>query len=80
VNYQSREKRFAYLRDNRVENIVIDRPEHRSLVGNIYLGTVTKVLPGMNAAFIDIGEEKNAYLHRNVLPSYVQSKDQQNFC
>ncbi|MEH7093873.1 Rne/Rng family ribonuclease [Neobacillus vireti] len=77
VNYHSREKRFAYLRDNRVENIVIDRPEHRSLVGNIYLGTVTKVLPGMNAAFIDIGEEKNAYLHRNVLPSFVQSKDQQ---
>ncbi|MEH7417133.1 Rne/Rng family ribonuclease [Neobacillus drentensis] len=77
VNYQSREKRFAYLRDNRVENIVIDRPEHRSLVGNIYWGTITKVLPGMNAAFIDIGEEKNAYLNRNALPSYVQSTEKQ---
>ncbi|MDR4948737.1 Rne/Rng family ribonuclease [Neobacillus cucumis] len=77
VNYHSREKRFAYLRDNRVENIVMDRPEHRSLVGNIYFGTVTKVLPGMNAAFIDIGEEKNAYLHRDVLPSYVQSTEKQ---
>ncbi|MCM3725281.1 Rne/Rng family ribonuclease [Neobacillus cucumis] len=77
VNYHSREKRFAYLRNNRVENIVIDRPEHRSLVGNIYWGTVTKVLPGMNAAFIDIGEEKNAYLNRNVLPSYVQSTEKQ---
>ncbi|PFO03568.1 ribonuclease E/G [Bacillus sp. AFS076308] len=77
INYHSREKRFAYLRDNRVENIVIDRPEHRSLVGNIYWGTVTKVLPGMNAAFIDIGEEKNAYLNRNALPSYVQSTEKQ---
>ncbi|PLS01343.1 Rne/Rng family ribonuclease [Neobacillus cucumis] len=77
VNYHGREKRFAYLRDNRVENIVMDRPEHRSLVGNIYWGTVTKVLPGMNAAFIDIGEEKNAYLNRNALPSYVQSTEKQ---
>ncbi len=77
VNYTAREKRFAYLRDNRVEQIVFDRPEHRSLVGNIYFGTVTKVLPGMNAVFIDIGEEKNAYLHRDVLPSYVLSSEKQ---
>ncbi|MEO2074612.1 MAG: Rne/Rng family ribonuclease [Bacillus sp. (in: firmicutes)] len=77
INYTSREKRFAYLRNNRVENIVFDRPEHRSLVGNIYFGTITKVLPGMNAVFIDIGEEKNAYLHRDQLPSYVQASDKQ---
>lgn len=77
INYNSREKRFAYLKDNRVENIVFDRPEHRSLVGNIYFGTVTKVLPGMNAVFIDIGEEKNAYLHRDVLPSYLLSSEKQ---
>ncbi len=75
VNYRSREKRFAYLSDHRVEKIVFDRPEHRSLVGNIYFGTVSKVLPGMNAAFIDIGTEKNAYLHRNVLPSFLASPD-----
>ena len=77
VNYSSREKRFAFLRDGRVEKIVIDRPEHQSLVGNIYFGTVTKVLPGMNAAFIDIDEEKNAYLHRDVLSSYVLSNEKQ---
>ena len=63
----SREKRFAYIKNKQVEKINFDRPEHRSLVGNIYYGTVTKVLPGMNAVFIDIGEEKNAYLHRDVL-------------
>jgi ribonuclease G len=77
INYNSREKRFAYLKDNRVENIVFDRPEDRSLVGNIYFGTVTKVLPGMNAVFIDIGEEKNAYLHRDVLPSYLLSSEKE---
>lgn len=75
VNYTATEKRFAYLKNNRVEKIIFDRPEQRSLVGNIYYGTVTKVLPGMNAAFIDIGEEKNAYLHRDVLPTYVLSLD-----
>jgi ribonuclease G len=75
VNAASREKRFAFVRNNTVEEIIFDRPEQRSLVGNIYYGTVTKVLPGMNAAFIDIGEEKNAYLHRDVLPSYVLSTE-----
>ncbi|WP_084374912.1 Rne/Rng family ribonuclease [Neobacillus soli] len=75
INYNAREKRFAYLKDNRVENIVFDRPEHQSLVGNIYYGTVSKVLPGMNAVFIDIGEEKNAYLHRDLLPSYLLSTE-----
>jgi ribonuclease G len=75
VNAISREKRFAFVRDHTVEEIIFDRPEQRSLVGNIYYGTVTKVLPGMNAAFIDIGEEKNAYLHRDVLASYVLSPE-----
>jgi ribonuclease G len=73
INYTAREKRFAYSQDNQVEKLVFDRPEHQSLVGNIYYGTITKVLPGMNAAFIDIGEAKNAYLHRDVLPAYVLS-------
>ncbi|MFJ5758176.1 Rne/Rng family ribonuclease [Neobacillus sp. NPDC093182] len=75
VNANSREKRFAFVRNDTVEEIIFDRPEQRSLVGNIYYGTVTKVLPGMNAAFIDIGEEKNAYLHRDVLASYVLSPE-----
>jgi ribonuclease G len=75
INATSREKRLALVRNNTVEKIIFDRPEQRSLVGNIYYGTVTKVLPGMNAAFIDIGEEKNAYLHRDVLASYVLSPE-----
>lgn len=75
VNVVSREKRFAVVKNNTVEKIIFDRPEQQSLVGNIYYGTVTKVLPGMNAAFIDIGAEKNAYLHRDVLASYVLSSE-----
>jgi ribonuclease G len=76
VNYASREKRYALVINNKVEKIVIDRPEHQSLVGNIYYGTVTKVLPGMNAVFIDIGEEKNAYLHRDLLAKFVLSEEE----
>jgi ribonuclease G len=75
INALSIEKRFALASNNTVKKIIFDRPEQRSLVGNIYYGTVTKVLPGMNAAFIDIGEEKNAYLHRDVLASYVLSPE-----
>ncbi|TDK61570.1 Rne/Rng family ribonuclease [Bacillus salipaludis] len=78
INYQSREKRFAFMRNHKVEKMVFDRPEQRSLVGNIYYGTVSKVLPGMNAVFVDIGEEKHAYLHRDLLPSYVLSLDKIN--
>ncbi|XJZ26362.1 Rne/Rng family ribonuclease [Bacillota bacterium Lsc_1132] len=75
VNYTASEKRCALLIDNRVERLVFDRPQQQSLVGNIYYGTVTKVLPGMNAVFIEIGEGKNAYLPRNLLASYVLSPD-----
>ena len=75
VNYLTREKRFALLDDHGVEKLVVNQPKHTSLVGNIYVGTVTKVLPGMNAAFVEIGEEKNGFIHRDKLDSFVLSKD-----
>lgn len=75
VNYASREKRFALMQDNQVEKLIYGRPDQQSLVGNIYYGTVTKVLQGMNAVFIEIGEEKNAYMPRDFLASFVQSTE-----
>lgn len=71
VNVLTREKRFALLDGSKVERLEVKQPKHETLVGNIYLGVVTKVLPGMNAAFIDIGEEKNGYIHRDKLASFV---------
>ncbi|WP_428909264.1 Rne/Rng family ribonuclease [Niallia sp. Krafla_26] len=71
VNVLTREKRFALLDGSKVEKLEIKQPKHTSRVGNIYLGTITKVLPGMNAAFVDIGEEKNGYIHRDKLASFV---------
>jgi ribonuclease G len=57
------EQRVAVLEDDRVAEVYLERPESRSIVGNIYLGTVDNVLPGMEAAFIEIGLEKNGFLY-----------------
>jgi ribonuclease G len=57
------EQRVAVLEDDRVAEVYLERPERRSIAGNIYLGTVDNVLPGMEAAFIEIGLEKNGFLY-----------------
>jgi ribonuclease G len=71
VNYASSEKRYVLKENNRVSKLYIEQPVGQSLVGNIYLGIVTKVLPGMNAVFVDIGEKKQGFLHREKLPSHA---------
>ncbi|MEQ2526384.1 Rne/Rng family ribonuclease [Bacillaceae bacterium CLA-AA-H227] len=75
VNSLGREKRYARLNNDVIEKLVIEQPAMQSMVGNIYFGTVEKVLPGMNAAFIDIGQEKSGYLHRDKLPSFLVTKE-----
>ncbi len=57
------EQRVAVLEDDRVAEVYLERPERRSIAGNIYLGTVDNVLPGMEAAFIEIGLDKNGFLY-----------------
>jgi ribonuclease G len=57
------EQRVAVLEDDRVAEVYLERPERRSIAGNIYVGTVDNVLPGMEAAFIEIGLEKNGFLY-----------------
>ena len=51
------------LEDDKVAEVYLERPEHRSIAGNIYLGVVDNVLPGMEAAFVEIGLEKNGFLY-----------------
>ena len=55
-------QKTAILNDGKLEEIYIDNTIEKSIVSNIYRGRVQKVLPGMNACFVDIGREKNAYL------------------
>jgi ribonuclease G len=57
------EQRVAVLEDDRVAEVYLERPERRSIAGNIYLGSVDNVLPGMEAAFIEIGLDKNGFLY-----------------
>jgi ribonuclease G len=62
-----RETRVAILEDDRLVELLVDRPEVRRLVGNIYRGKVEAVLPGIQAAFVDIGLGKSAFLHASDL-------------
>ena len=57
------ERRVAVIEDDRVAEVYLERPERRSIAGNIYKGTVDNVLPGMEAAFVEIGLEKNGFLY-----------------
>jgi len=63
VDVNAGEIRVGILEDKELAEIYIERTTHQGLVGNIYRGKVSSVLPGMQAAFIDIGYEKNAFLY-----------------
>ena len=63
VNVHPLEKRVAVLEDGRLVELFVERKDKQNIVGNIYKGIVKDVLPGMGAAFIDIGLERTAFLH-----------------
>ena len=62
ISVDAGEKRVAVLEDDKVAEVYLERPERRSIAGNIYLGVCDNVLPGMEAAFVEIGLEKNGFL------------------
>ena len=63
ISSTQRETRVAILEDDQLVELLVDRPETRRMVGDIYLGRVEAVQPGIQAAFVDIGTEKSAFLH-----------------
>lgn len=63
INSAPYETRVALLEQKRLTEVFIERARDRGVAGNIYKGRVTRVLPGMQAAFVDIGLEKAAFLH-----------------
>ncbi|TNF65034.1 MAG: Rne/Rng family ribonuclease [Deltaproteobacteria bacterium] len=63
VNVDIGETRVGLIADGVLRELYVERRHHRSPVGNIYLGRVTRVLPGMQAAFIDVGLDRAAFLH-----------------
>ena len=62
ISHDTNETRVAMVEDRELVELYIERPK-RSVVGNVYLGKVSDVLPGMQAAFVDIGLEKNTFLY-----------------
>jgi ribonuclease G len=63
ISSTSHETRVAILEDDQVVEVFIEREQSRGVVGNIYKGRVSKVLPGMQSAFVDLGLERDAFLY-----------------
>ena len=63
INWSPQETRVAVVEGGAVQELHVERTLERGLVGNVYLGKVVRVLPGMQSAFIDIGLERAAFLH-----------------
>jgi len=75
ISGSPRETRVAILEDDRLVELLVDRPDSRRSVGDIYVGKVEAVLPGIQAAFVDIGAEKSAFLHASDLIESDEDED-----
>jgi len=63
INFTPQETRVALMQQGVVQEVHVERSASRGIVGNIYLGRVVRVLPGMQSAFMDVGLERTAFLH-----------------
>jgi ribonuclease G len=63
INVTPRETRVAHVENGMLQEVFIERAKRRGLVGNVYKGRVQRVMPGMQAAFVDVGLERTAFLH-----------------
>lgn len=63
INITPRETRVAYVENGVLQEVHVERASRRGLLGNVYKGKVSRVLPGMQAAFVEIGLERTAFLH-----------------
>lgn len=75
INFTPMETRVALVENGVLQEVYIERTRARGLVGNIYTGKVVRVLPGMQAAFLDIGLERTAFLHANDIAALDGSDD-----
>src|SRR5215212_10988404 len=85
VNADGPETRVALIEKGVLSELYIERKKERGIVGNIYKGRVVRVLPGMQAAFVDIGVEKAAFLYvadirgggdyKNLFPEDEEERD-----
>ena len=74
INWAPQETRVAVVEQGAVQEVHLERTLERGLVGNVYLGKVSRVLPGMQSAFIDIGLDRAAFLHVADLMPNIHAK------
>ncbi len=75
MNVTPTETRVALIENGILQEIHIERQAKRGIVGNIFLGKVSRVLPGMQAAFIDIGLDKAAFLHASDIITHIDQEE-----
>jgi ribonuclease G len=75
INVTPREIRAALLENGVLQEVHIEREARRGLISNIYKGSVTRVLPGMQAAFVDIGLERTAFLHASDIVRHAEPEN-----
>src|SRR3989338_8149153 len=63
LNIESKEIRYAYLKNGQLHDLIFDRKKSRQITGNIYRGRVTNILLNIQSAFIDINEGENGFIH-----------------
>jgi ribonuclease G len=73
INIEPQEARVAIVSDGRMEEFYIERPQDRTIVGNIYKGKIEAVMPSIGAAFVDIGLEKKGFLYLSEIESAYES-------
>lgn len=79
INFTPMETRVAVIENGMPQEIYVERVRRRGIVGNIYQGKVVRVLPGMQAAFVEIGLERAAFIHvEDVLPQNTSAEDKSN--
>ncbi len=76
INADGHETRIAIVEDGKLVELMHERPDTRRLVGDIYLGRVEAVVPGLQAAFVDIGAEKAAFLHASDVSEPIEDEDE----
>src|SRR5881398_989793 len=75
VSSNSHETIVSILEDDQVAEVFVERERQRGVVGNIYKGRVSKVLPGMQSSFVDIGLERDAFLYVTEVVNTVEEFD-----
>lgn len=76
INVTPSETRVALVENGILQEVHIERQARRGLVGNVYVGKVSRVLPGMQAAFVDIGLEKAAFLHASDIITHIENVEE----